>query len=414
MWTLIITQFKYWNIPFVAAFVGWFTNWIAIQMTFYPIKPVGWPPFFGWVGIIPAKSEKMGRIATRSILSKLGNLTDVFEAMEPEKLAGHVLHHLDKQIETYVDSLMLEEDSTLWELTPQTAKSVIYSMVRRKLPETLARITAEIRDNIEEMIDLEWTVVSRVREDKTLINRIFLQVGSKEFQFIIQSGIYFGFALGILQAILWYLLQQFIQMTSSTDSTLWWFMPIGGAIVGYLTNWLALRIIFQPLKPRRIFFWTVQGLFLKRQAEVSEIWTEIVTKEILTVRHIMYSLFYGPRSERTKAVVRYHTRRTVDDVLGPTRLLAQGALGVRQYADLKNDAANTAIELSMSSFDDPVLNASRAAIVQSLLAQRMKELPPSEFQALLRPAFQEDEWKLILLGGILGFLTGLLQIVTFF
>jgi uncharacterized membrane protein YheB (UPF0754 family) len=39
----------------------------------------------------------------------------------------------------------------------------------------------------------------------------------------------------------------------------------------------------------------------------------------------------------------------------------------------------------------------------------MRALSAQEFQYLLRPAFQEEELKLILLGGVLGFLTGLLQ-----
>merc|ERR1719445_2653555 len=35
--------FEYCLIPFIAAFVGWFTNWVAVQMMFYPINFVGIP-----------------------------------------------------------------------------------------------------------------------------------------------------------------------------------------------------------------------------------------------------------------------------------------------------------------------------------------------------------------------------------
>jgi hypothetical protein len=44
----------------------------------------------------------------------------------------------------------------------------------------------------------------------------------------------------------------------------------------------------------------------------------------------------------------------------------------------------------------------------------MVQLPPDEFQDLLRPCFQEDEWKLILLGGVLGLLAGLAQLIFVF
>ena len=62
-----ISKFKsrpsaYLLIPAVAAFVGWFTNYLAVQMIFYPIKYRGIPLWrwdeqplglIGWQGIVP-------------------------------------------------------------------------------------------------------------------------------------------------------------------------------------------------------------------------------------------------------------------------------------------------------------------------------------------------------------------------
>ena len=39
----------------------------------------------------------------------------------------------------------------------------------------------------------------------------------------------------------------------------------------------------------------------------------------------------------------------------------------------------------------------------------MGSLPPADFEGLLHPVFQEDEFKLIILGGILGVLVGFAQ-----
>jgi len=53
-------------------------------------------------------------------------------------------------------------------------------------------------------------------------------------------------------------------------------------------------------------------------------------------------------------------------------------------------------------------------VLEPLLRKRMEGLPPEEFQDLLRPCFQEDEWKLVLTGAVLGFLAGLGQLVFVF
>ena len=48
----------------------------------------------------------------------------------------------------------------------------------------------------------------------------------------------------------------------------WWSLALTGAAVGMVTDQLALNLIFLPVEPRRIGPFVLQGLFLKRQAEV--------------------------------------------------------------------------------------------------------------------------------------------------
>jgi hypothetical protein len=43
----------------------------------------------------------------------------------------------------------------------------------------------------------------------------------------------------------------------------------------------------------------------------------------------------------------------------------------------------------------------------------MRELPPDDFAEMLRSAFREDEWLLLLHGAVLGFAAGLLHLAIF-
>ncbi len=45
---------------------------------------------------------------------------------------------------------------------------------------------------------------------------------------------------------------------------------------------------------------------------------------------------------------------------------------------------------------------------------RMQAMSSEEFQDLLRPAFQEDEWILITMGGVLGLMAGFAQLFFMF
>jgi hypothetical protein len=61
-----------------------------------------------------------------------------------------------------------------------------------------------------------------------------------------------------------------------------------------------------------------------------------------------------------------------------------------------------------------VFEKDRARAVESIMVERMIALSSEEFQDLLRPCFQEDEIKLILVGAFLGLAAGVCQLLFVF
>jgi hypothetical protein len=58
--------------------------------------------------------------------------------------------------------------------------------------------------------------------------------------------------------------------------------------------------------------------------------------------------------------------------------------------------------------------AGKAIDIRRELETRMTALDPESFEGVLRPAFQADEWKLIVAGAALGCGAGVLQLVYLF
>ena len=54
--------------------------------------------------------------------------------------------------------------------------------------------------------------------------------------------------------------------------------------------------------------------------------------------------------------------------------------------------------------------AGDAMDIRNTLVSKMQQLTNDEFEGILRPAFRQDEWKLITVGAALGFLVGELQV----
>ena len=84
------------SIPVVSAIVGYGTNVVALQMTFYPVDFFGikiWQPedqplgFCGWQGIVPAKAGKMAAKSVDLMTEQLIDVKDVFSRLDPWEMS---------------------------------------------------------------------------------------------------------------------------------------------------------------------------------------------------------------------------------------------------------------------------------------------------------------------------------------
>jgi len=344
----------------------------------------------------------MAEICVDSTLSRIGTVSEVIEQMDPHSIGDYILETLSPRIDELVDEIMLKRHPTLWQNLPKQVKALAYQRVKQELPQTIDALVDELSPKIESLFDLKLMIVARLEQDKHLLNRLFLECGQREFQFIIKSGLWFGFLFGLLQLGLWLVFPNI------------WILPVCGFLVGWATNWVALNMIFRPVDPIQFGRFRLHGLFLKRQAEVSDTFCHIITEEILTVAQITDAMLSGPYADRTRGIIKRHFENLVDDAAGVIKPLTQVALGPEKFAQLKTDTGLKAIHLSRETLKDPLFNHQRASVVREIMSERMKALPSKEFQDLLRPCFQEDELKLILIGGVLGAGAGALQLVYIF
>ena len=223
-----------------------------------------------------------------------------------------------------------------------------------------------------------------------------MEAGSVELRSVINRGAIIGGLLGALLAPAW------VRYPEP------WLLPVGGFAVGFLTNWIAINLIFRPLKPRRFLFWRLQGLFLQRQPEISDVWARLVAEELITVEKVADAMINGNRGDRTRAIIQKHLRPLLDNSM-VMKLGAQVTVGMTGYTELKKAMNHKAVLATRDVFGDPAFNRERAPVVAGVLAGQMKSLAPAEFQDILRPAFREEEIQLMLVGGILGSLAGALQ-----
>lgn len=381
----------------MAAVVGWFTNWLAIQMSFYPVQFMGVGPV-GWQGVIPRKAEKMAHICIDRTLQQFGDLNAVYRKLEPEKIVEQVVSQVGPRMDEYIDEVMYELQPVLWDNLPLFVRNRIYRWGREQLPKRIESLVEDFGDDLNDLVDLKALLSRELATHPDLMNRIFQQAGSAELKSVISRGAIIGGLLGGVLAPIW---SRYPEL---------WVLPVGGFLVGFLTNWIAISLIFSPLRPRRFLFWKVQGLFLRRQSEISDVWAKLVAEELITVEKVADAMINGRHGDRTRAIIQKHLRPLLDNSV-VMKLTAQVTVGMTGYTDLKKAMNQKAVLATHDVFSDPAFNRERAPVVASALAEQMKALGPEEFQDILRPAFREEEIQLMLVGGVLGLLAGAVQVL---
>ena len=390
----------YLSMPFIAAIIGYGTKIVAIKMMFEPIEFFGIKPFLGWQGIIPKKAAIMSAIACDTLTSRLIKPEEIFARLDPERVAQELEKPMLPIVEKITHEVMTHYQPGLWESIPENAKRLLIKQIQRESPDMVRQLMQETKDNLNNVFDLKDMVITNLTRNKKLLNKIFYESGEKEFQFIKHSGIYFGFMIGLVQMIVWMLTQEPLVM------------PIFGLFTGWFTDWLALKMIFAPQQEKKflgIFKW--QGLFFKRQQEVASAYGALIAKEILTPSNMIESILTGKLSDNLFNMIQKNIQQMVDSQSGILKPIVVFAVGSDKYKAMKNSITENMIKQLPVALKHIEKYAEDAMDIQNTLVNKMQELTPAEFEGVLRPAFKQDEWILITVGAVLGFMVGELQVL---
>ena len=192
-------------IPLISAFIGWFTNWIAIKMLFHPREPkkILW---FTLHGIFPKRqqqfAEKLGKLVSEELLSfgdieeKITNPENIQKLMP--LIEGHIDHFLRVKLAQQMPMIsMFIGDKTINEL-----KTVFIA----ELEELFPIIMKNYMTSLQKDLDLEKIVVQKVAgfsSDK--MEQVLNSIMAKEFRFVEIIGGVLGFLIGLLQVLITFL-----------------------------------------------------------------------------------------------------------------------------------------------------------------------------------------------------------------
>jgi uncharacterized membrane protein YheB (UPF0754 family) len=379
--------------PLIGGFIGWVTKVLAIEMMFRPLEFKGIGPI-GWQGQIPRRASKFGSQTADMLLGNVIDPAELIDKIDPEAL----LAQLDEVLGDTFEGIARDVVGPRWDRLPKRVRSLVLARVRTRGPVIATHLMSQVKENLDEMLDLTHIVTERMISDKRILNEYVSGPLGASLDFMKNFGLLFGIIVGGVQMVVF----------SFTENH--WVIPIFGLVVGFFSDWLALQMLLGPTERKRYFGIPWLGkIYQMRDVLVRELGT-LAASEMLTPRVIMEAVVDSALSERLYWWLRAEVGDAIDAELGVFRPLVPAAIGSDRYNALRDRVLDSARQRLPEAAGVIETYAAESLDVETTVQKALAKLSNTELALMLRPIFKDDEWVVVMLGGILGFLVGELQV----
>ena len=189
-------------IPFISAFIGWITNWIAIKMLFHPKDP---KRILGvtFHGIFPKRQQQFATKLGAVVDNELLHFDEIAERIKDPAHRREVAPFIEKHIDQFLLVKLKEKlpviSMFVGEGMIQKIKEGLLEEIEIMLPELINQFTGKLSTTI----DIEKIVTEKVANfSSDKLEEILVSIMQKEFRFVEIIGGVLGFLIGLVQVVL--------------------------------------------------------------------------------------------------------------------------------------------------------------------------------------------------------------------
>jgi len=190
-------------------------------------------------------------------------------------------------------------------------------------------------------------------------------------------------------------------------ATPWIMLPAVGALIGYGTNYLAVRMIFRPVLPVRVLGFTFQGLVPRRQAELAASVGRVVGDHLFSHEDMLEAL---GRIDLGALVETALDKGLAPKIAEYQRMPFVGAF----LTDDRVKELRAAIVRGVVGRKEEVYASIEAAVrdgidVHAIVERKVAGFEVARLEALILEVASRELRAIEVLGGVLGFAVGLVQ-----
>lgn len=186
-------------------------------------------------------------------------------------------------------------------------------------------------------------------------------------------------------------------------------IPCIAAAIGWFTNFLAVKMIFRPYKPLHILGFKLQGLMPRRQADMARSIGQTVEKELLSHGDIKEILGRKDVHNDIHRLIEEQLDIFLSEKLSANPMIAmfvQGAAGEQIKKSLLEH-----LERELPTYLELLLEAlERHMDFSTIVSEKIEGFDLSKLEGIVYDICVKELKMIEVLGGVLGFIIGALQV----
>lgn len=187
-------------------------------------------------------------------------------------------------------------------------------------------------------------------------------------------------------------------------------IPLTAALIGWITNFIAIRMLFRPRRPVRLGLVTLYGLVPKRQKEIARSVGEAVAQDLISHDDITRVL----KTPDTKAKISGEIEQEIDGFLrgfAEQNPMVAMFLQGETLTKVKSVLTQQLEERTPRLIEHVITAVEERVDFRDIVESKVATLELDRLENLIHRVASKELRTIELLGGVLGFFVGIVQLL---
>jgi uncharacterized membrane protein YheB (UPF0754 family) len=187
-------------------------------------------------------------------------------------------------------------------------------------------------------------------------------------------------------------------------------LPFISALIGWFTNYIAVKMLFRPRNKIDLGFMELQGIFPKRQALLAEKIGRMVADDLLSPEDIKEKMITKENIEAIKNIIESKIDNYLTTTFPQKYPITSMFFGSNRKKQIRQDLIEEVERVTPSVISEYVQIIEDKINVDEIVREKVESFPPDRLEQILNSILKKEFKFIEFIGAIIGFIIGILQI----